>query len=460
MKIFTLHESSSIGRITLDTLSIMIDFDSDALGNICPITERAVRHLTGLVRPEDNLKPLKWNDWDTTIRAYSDEIMNFDSSGEQHDIFLLYISGFIHEIRHAHDLLSTCYGQYMLFSLMNCYQNVNILLGDLKDWQISTQKPIPIPLQESNGNIELSSESWMVINQYREIIKDLKGYHQPLDTPYWLTPNDILETSACNTQLAFLNEMFGTDQSFKIMTQIASSAKADNYLRARNTTLDYLSSCGVNRIKDEAINYLVWASLMMLTPRGEKMSKALHPVISFEGFVEQLGRDSKNIGIDEAIVAVKGFCDEWGLQYPSEMAKYYERHMSNNISKLPDGTPDQILQCHLGLKKSFLKLQTVIDNYPKSYFDGQAYPWTLISNLLPSVFVRTRSDGNMSDFLSAGEDILTSQDWSFLDATGSIMRILSEGFGSLADSKLETTILNTLSKDRDHNYKFTDGFFD
>lgn len=458
MNLFTLNESASLGRTTQDTLSITIDFDAAQLGGVELQTEKAIRHVIGLARPEHNAEPIEWSEWDETIRRYSDQILQADSTGKQHDLYLLFVSGFIHEMRHAHDLLASCYGQDFLFLALNCYQNVPALLENLKLWQVSQKKAIPVPLP-----IEfevLSPDSQRIVKRYREIIESMRQAQLPLGSPSWLTPIDILETSACNAQLGFLNEVFGPEHTFRVAQYIALSPTANKYLRARNSVADYLSSRGFNKgVMNEALNYLVWASLMLLVPKDRSKAKGLNPSIAFEAFVEQLGRKQHKLGVEEAAEAVVAFCEAWGLKTPKEMGSHFQDLTRQRLDSIPVNSLKVIRESHIGLSESFVRMQQFIEQHPASYFNSGAYSWGIIGGNFPAVLVRTRAARRMDDFVSPGMPTLSYENLGFMDAMGCTLRVLCEGFGALGDDELESMIFDLLRNSSDHSFDFKDTFF-
>ncbi|MCF3630430.1 hypothetical protein RJ527_04175 [Thalassospiraceae bacterium LMO-SO8] len=459
MTVLTLNESAFLGRATQDTLAVAISFDANQAGRVDPETERAIRHVTFLSRPEDNPEQFARNDWDEVVRDHSERILRQNPSRRQHDLFLMYLSGYFHELRHAHDLLGSCCGQDILFLLANCYQNTAYLLNDLKKWQVATGKDIPVPLPPAEQFEALSPDSVTILNKYRNTVENFRGFQRPFGAPYWLTPVDLLEASACNAQLTVLHELFGAENTFRVTELIARSPAANRYLRARNSVADYLASKGFTQVHSDALTYIIWSSLMALKPHGQSMADGLNPVIAFEGIVEVASRHPDVLHLEDAIKAVDAFCSEWDLMTPLEMGEYFTANMDRRLQSKTGGGYEEIRKAHEGLRASFeLMLQTVT-RHPNGFTNLNMYPWAIVNSALPSVLVRTYSNGEMHDYLSPGVAHLSAKQWTLLDILGCGLRVLSEGFGALGDSNHENMIMEALRNQEDHTFRFRDTFF-
>lgn len=460
MNCFTLNEFASLGRITHDTLSVTIDFDGSQLGKMAPLTERAIRHVIGLSRPDEGVSEIKWEEWDTIMRQYSKQIMADDPSGKQHTLYLLYVSGFIHEMRHAHDLLGSCYGQEVLFLLLNSYQNVPFVIEDLKQRQKATGRPISLPLVLGRDQ-GLDATSEQVVRRYRESISRIQHLQDSEGNFTVVTVVDLLEMSACNSQLSFLSEVFGHEATFEVSCQIALSPGADKYLRTRNNVIDYMHSRGIQSGSvTDMLNYLVWASLMRVGPDGQQMSEGVSPSILFEAYIQKVVDRGNDASVEEARVSVNEVCIEWGLRTPREMYEHYLSVMGKRLESFPlEGDPLNRHECYRGLRQAFIRMNEVMQHKTDGYFTGSLYPWLLIGGNFPLVLVRTCSKGALEDFTSPGMEILTYDNWTSMDINGSILRVLSQGFGSLGDPVFENMVMDMLRKREDHNFEFRDSLF-
>ena len=470
MSLLTLSEFSALGHITQDTLAITLDFDSVGLGKVKPYTEKAIRHVLGLWRPADDLRPISAKDWDAVFRDYATKIASEDKTGVQRDLYLLFVSGYIHEVRHAHDLLATCYGQNQLFRLLNCYQNIHYIFFRLREWQTKTGNEIPIPLPDS---FEFDESAMNVVKKYRSVISEIRDLQIPKGTSGWLTATDVLEISACNAQLSFLIEMFGYEEAFRVTQLIAMSPNAHRYLRARSVVHDYTQTMGIREgVSSAALSYIAWASLMLLGQKDTFIVNGLNPAIAFEGILEKAIQTKKKIETSVAMNAVSSFCSEWQLRSPKEMQDAYTRLAEKRIDDLSSKAKyaltgrsvevdkNENLANHVGFLKAFTHMKQLIEGTPNYYFDMSLYPWGLVSEVFPSVLVRTRSNGISTDFLSGGINLISYDNLSSIDFSGCSLRVLSEGFGSLSDSRAENDLFASLRSSSGFNYRFKDSFFD
>ncbi|WP_296994226.1 hypothetical protein [Thalassospira sp. UBA1131] len=459
MSVFTLNESSFFGRASQNTLSIFLNFNENSHGKMESEVEHKVRHILGIQTPERLNTHIKRDDWDDVIRDYSDQVIALDTSKKQYDLFILYLSGFFHELRHAHDLMATCYGQDILFTLANSYQNSAAILNELKDWQVKTGQPIPVPLPSTDNWAGLSQDARTVCIRYKERISEIQKYQTPLDRPASLSITDLLETSAVNAQIEFIHDILGREAAEHCYALIAKSPAAKKYLKCRTSVVDHLSADGITGIETKAINYIIWASLMAMKPNKGNMSLSIHPCIIFQGIVECLSRKSGYVGIEETSTAIKTFCNEWGLILPMEMAKYYSSISEKRLASIPKDSNSLLAKSFEGLRDSFQLMQNIIEELPDLYFNLNHYPWAIRDGYLPSVLVRTRSSSSNHDYLTSGIRTLNHDDWILLDVLGSTMHILTYGFGSLDDNDYEQTIISAIQNSRDHKFFFHDSFF-
>src|SRR5688572_2541122 len=113
------YSSSNFGVTTPDSLTLLLDLENSALGPTSPEVASAVCHLCGLLEADDSLKPIPLDDYYAVAKDYYDRFLNDDPSGLQCLTLTSYVSAYFHELRHVHDLISTGYGQNLLFKYLN-----------------------------------------------------------------------------------------------------------------------------------------------------------------------------------------------------------------------------------------------------------------------------------------------------------------------------------------------------
>jgi hypothetical protein len=458
-----LNEPSAFGQTTHDSLAISIDLDHNGLAEPAPETVLALRHMTGLILPTDALEPVTMKNYDHTAREYFKRLQANDPSGTQGRIYLSYLSGYFHELRHAHDLMGTVYGQEILFGMSKAYMNLSALLHALATWQRAhPEDPISLPLRRHVDElVGLDSKVAEMVRRYSKQVEDIRSYQvAPKGTFSELTVVHLLETSATNVQIAFLNEIFGPEAAFELATIIGSGPKVGLYLQGINETRDILLTRSQSPSDVGAsINYLAWASLMALSPEGADWSEGLSPVVAFEALVEYLTRRNADWRLESVKRGVATFSKSWGLCTPDEMAISYRREMTQRLAVLEE-RPDAAafaVWCR-GFRQVFDTVQAQI-NANDLYFRGQAYPWMVLARVLPRILVHLRCGGDQHDFMSLGTGDATHDEWADRDTSALLSRILITGFGTTGDAQREQEVMRVLAEsewDGGHRLWFRD----
>jgi hypothetical protein len=469
VSLFTLNEASAFGQLTHDSLAISINLDQNGLATPELYTATAIRHLLGLLMPSDDLQPIAWDQFDRVAKEYDHAITERDPSGRQRLVFHAYLSGYFHELRHAHDLLGTVYGQEVLFQLLNCYQNAPALLGALASWQLKNpSRRVPIPLHKYVDELpDLPNEIVNLVRRYEEVYDSIRRFQAAPRAMYSLLDIvHLLETSATNTQLAFLNDIFGPEATFDLTSMIAESARSRLYLQARNEIRDIiLSRRFVGANLSAVINYLVWCALMGMTPRGRKLSEGPSPVVVFEALIEHLLSTSREWDLESARAGVQDFCVTWDLHTPQEMRDRYadimkKRAASFAASEGIGGERDLGVfgECYPAVIEAHERIQGLIESNSDLHFKGETYVWAVLAGNYPSVLLRVRHQGQVHDFVSRGEECLQPHQWVMMDLLSMAARMMIMGFGTTGDHPLEEHLFDLLTVDgwNGHRFQFED----
>ena len=438
-----LNSPTAFGAALQDNFTILLNLDQSCMGTPSDEVKSAVRHLCGLITPEMNLEPIHPDNYYEAAKTYYDQIKASDPTRRQLSIFLLMFSSYYHEIRHAHDLMATTFGQDILFGMMNCYQNTPAVLTELTNWlSADLSRRIPLPLKdnisECNG---ISSDIVRIIDKYNEFFSELQAF-QKLNraSSFCVTTTHLLETLAIDIQMDFIHDLYGDEAVILLTEVIQRSPQSTTYLRIRNDLRDAFYQAGYRGDKlGVIINYVSWISLMGATFPGAKLSEGPSAVVLFEGLSDYLVRKAKSKSLEEAMKAISTFCREWGFLEPNDMQHKVrtvlldrESKLINAISALPPGNSiEPLAKAYSSFIKSFIFLHDLIANSPLSYFGQRIYVWSFLHGIMPSVHVKVKEKGKSDDFMSLGQEKIKFDDWNLFCLFSTVFRVLMEGRAAL-----------------------------
>lgn len=432
-----LHEAAGFGSTLHESMSIWIDLDSCPLGPIDPLVLTAIRHLCGFYGQQAGFAPVTWENFDVLAKQYYDKIASLKDSGTQRLIFMAYLSGFFHELRHVHDLMATTYGQGILFKFFNCYQNTPQLLAELTDWQRRNPTgKIPLPLVSTieTGEI-LSEEMGRLLAAYSKASRDMESLetHEFANTPK-LTVTRLLEASAVNAQLGLINELFGSHAYYHFLTFINQGSNAQTYLQVRNDLNELFESRDVKGSGLGAvIDYLIWATLTLTSHASSPLSEGPNPVLLFEALAEYVIRRAGILQFDSIVKIVDEFYDEWGFKRPRLVMREYHDVLEKRRANLAEHWHDPELQefsilsdTYEGLVKSHSRTNDWLKDHPELYF-GPNYFWSVVGRRLPSALAIVRHNGRIERFLTPGETTIPYEGWDTTVILATTINILLKG---------------------------------
>lgn len=450
MMLSPLYSSSAYGITSQDNLSLLIDLDSSSLGSTPKLVVKAVRHLCGLTLPDEDIKPIPFDDYYETAREYYDEIKMSDKTGRNLLIFLSYVSTYFHEIRHVHDLLSTAYGQDILFQNFNLYQNAPSLAVALEDWQSQNpQHLIPLPIL---GNMDLlpglPEDTLRLISRYSTLAEQINDTVRPRREFYSnLAVLHLLECSATVAQLQFVGDVFGHDAVLNLIKYIQmgdSIGDEENYGRYKKgdplkfylhiigEMLEIFTAKGFQgENAGTAISYICWCSLLGTTLQDKKRNDGVSPLPLYEALVEYVARKTESMDFFHIQELIDDFCKKWGFLTPVQMISRISRERGELINKLeqnwkPHGDLGTILIDHYkGIVKGYNGLIETIMKDPQSYF--QHYAWAVMYGRLPSIRVLVKTEDSTLTFMTAGYEILSPDEWETLAQLSITLQLLLEG---------------------------------
>jgi len=419
VNLLPLYSSSAFGATIQDNLTILIDLDQSVLGPISKQVSLAVRHLCGLIFPDDDLELLNLDDFYEVAKDYYEQIKYIDPTGRQMMSFLACLSGYYHELRHAHDLLATGYGQELIFTSLNCYQNLPALLTALADWLAQDERRrIPLPI---SAGLDFPDDIRKLLRYYDKVHSDIREFKKPKRASHaGLTTTHLLEGSAINTQLDFVHDVFGEEAVFALTEFIQRGRRSRVYLQIRNEVAETFYARGFRGWGLGAIiNYLLWCSLMVTTFPGKKYQEGPTSVTLYEALAEHISRLADQMELPRVRELVLDFYERWGFLTPEQMVSRVDQTLVERASKVEqawqrygeEGRQLGFVEAYRSFTKAFSHINQWIRDHPEGYFGQRYYVWCVMGGLLPSVHVKLKLNGSVHDFMTKGYDIIPFSGW-------------------------------------------------
>jgi len=467
MSLLPLYSSSAFGVTTQDAVTILVDLDHSALGPTPEIVSSAVRHLCGFSLPGDKFHSITVGDYYDVANDYYAQIKSQDRTGKDTLIFLAYLSAYYHELRHAHDLLATNFGQSVILANLNYYQNLPGLIRGLITWQTkSTNRSVPLPLYDNMGVLADAPDSVReLLTRYRKFHLNLLSNYQPdKASPAGLTLNHLLECSATNIQLDFIHDLFGWDALFDLINFIQRGKRSRFYLRIRNDIAEAFASRGFNgKETGTTINYLLWCGLMGTRFRDAEPKDSPSNLILYEAMVEYVTRNADKLDLDSVNKLIQDFCDMWELKTPQHMVLETQNFLDQIAIKMrqrwqevdneflksnvaEESLGSQLSKYHTNFIEAFKQLNQLITTNPEVFFGQRLYVWSVIAGKLPSVRLFIKINHTVYDTMSHGYEIIPSATWGFMTRLAAAFKLLMHGRTQSAFSFIEDSAFKLLTE--------------
>jgi hypothetical protein len=85
-----LYSSSAFAVTAQENLSLLVNLDQNSLGQTSQLVSTAVRQLCGLFLPNDELDPIRLDEYYDVAKDYYEQIKRADPTGKQCLMFLSY----------------------------------------------------------------------------------------------------------------------------------------------------------------------------------------------------------------------------------------------------------------------------------------------------------------------------------------------------------------------------------
>src|SRR5215213_366167 len=437
MSFSPLYSSSAFGVTTPDSLTLLINLDNSIFGPTSPEVAAAVSHLCGFYEAGEKRKPIPADDYHQVARDYYEGLLRADPSGVQSLSLLCYVSAYYHELRHVHDLMSTAYGQTVLFTYLNYYQNMPALVTELTRWQERyPTRSIKLPLGSH------LSEMKDIDDDIRKLILQFPKLHGTIDNldPAGdgfhgrLTARHLLECSATNAQTSLVSDVFGDEAHTRLIEFISEGAAAQAYWQINSDMLEAFYAKGFRgRGLGKLISYLAWCALFGGIQGGEQTGDGVSIVNFYHALVEHVVHHIDVIDFESVRSLVDGFCDAWGLQTPAGNVKATRADLESRAQRMEKAWHDSgaseigapLVAAYKKIVGAFVDINEVIAEMPEQYFGN--YFWLVSSGILPSAHLFVKREGKLLHGLSSGTELLPVDTWDYIAHTASVLTVLLDG---------------------------------
>jgi len=438
MSLSPLYSSSAFGVTTPDCLTLLINLDNSIFGPTSKEVAAAVSHLCGFYEPGEQRKPILADSFYQLANDYYERFRRSeDTSGNQSLSFICYVSAYYHELRHVHDLLSTAYGQSVLFTNLNYYQNMPALVAELSKWQEShPTRSIKLPLRADAFEMtDIDDNIRKLISQFPRLHRSLgqwdhtgEGFHDRL------TVRHLLECSATNAQILFVNDVFGEEAYLRLIEFISEGEAAPAYWQINSDVVEAFYAKGFRgKGLGKLISYLAWCALFGGIEGGGATGNGVAIVNFYHGLVEHVLHHIDVIDFESVRRLVDEFCDAWGLQTPAGTVKETRADFENLAHRMETawhgsgvseiGAP--LVAAYKKIVDAFVDINEVIAKLPEQYFGN--YFWLVASGRLPSAHFFVKRNGQLLHGLTAGSELLPVDDWDYIAQMSNVLTVLLDG---------------------------------
>ncbi|MEP4989571.1 MAG: hypothetical protein ABJV68_18060 [Paracoccaceae bacterium] len=466
------YASSSFAQLSPDTITAFIDLDRNGLGSTSKGVSDEVKRLCGLCLPSDQLPKVPLNEYyDQCVEARAR--IKKDARDPRADLqFLCYFSGFFHELRHAHDLLSTTYGQDLFFNRLNLYQNLPAMLSLIATHQKDNpMSSVGIPiLNDDIAKIALGQDFEKIITKYDSFSKGLAAFEMPRLSSYdRFSVRHLLEASATLTQFDFVFDLYGEEGYQRISQYVSGSPNSEIYLRLINKFSAQMSDAGFRGYGASAVHcQLIWTALNGATSHNMLAQDGVSSVVLYEALSAKLIRSVKERRASEshaewASRCCSEFFDDWGLMQAKETVIRSSKRLHERANRLSEATNEASLVGDRAratdISQHFSNLYDDLTSHAvdhtSDFFSQRIYVYKAVAGAYPAIAVKCKRDGVINDFESVGYsnvDFEVLNDVTFFSV---LFDVLVEGRHSSGLSALENMYYRVLCDEGWNGIKLT-----
>jgi hypothetical protein len=435
MTLLSLDAPSHFGSTPGENLTVFVNLDHGIAGRPRSDVVGAIRHLCGYLLPGDRQAHVLPQHFVEGARSYYRAIRATDASGVATLDFLAHVTTYFHEIRHAHDLLATCYGQDVLFRTANICQNVPVMLWQLGQWQAADgSRHIPIPLRGNlDGLAGIDPAFRRLMQAYEKLISDLDEYDASAKSSAGLKTIHLLEANALEIQLGLISELFGDEAVFDMLKFVRSNDQSNTYLKIREEVTDAFLARGFTRAElAPCLSYLVWASLMGTTFPNAGWAEGPTSVALFEALCQEVVGGEK-ASLEETKALVELFCARWGLLPPRAVYQRFVAQKRPIAIRMKKAWADRSAPVDQDFGAAYASFLDEFENLAKKLIEGQIPYWNpgeyaaaVLLGQLPSVSMKVQMDGELHDYMSRGYRSIGHDSWNLVSVMSTSLRLLHD----------------------------------
>lgn len=438
MSFSPLYSSSAFGVTTPDSLTLLINLDDSIFGPTSPEVAAAVSHLCGFYQPGEGQKRIPADSYYQVAKDYYERFRRADPSGAQSLSLLCYVSAYFHELRHVHDLMSTAYGQIVLFTNLNYYQNMPGLVAGLSKWQDAHPNTnIKLPLGSHLSELEeIHADIRKLILQFPRLHRTIGKLHDTGDGFHGrLTVRHLLECIATNAQINFVNDVFGESAYTSLIRFISEGAAAPEYWQINSDMIEAFRAKGFRGGGlGELISYIAWCALSGGIQTGEQTGNGVPIVNFYQALVEHILHHIDVIDFESVRGLVDDFCGQWGLQTPAQNIQTTRADLEGLTQRMEAGWHNlggaskvgaPLVAAYKKIVGAFGDINQLIAKMPEQYFGN--YFWMVSSGSLPSAHFFVKRDGQLLRGLGPGTELLPVDTWDYIGHMASLLTVLLDG---------------------------------
>jgi len=447
-----LFATSALGATLQDSMTIMLDLDQYQGRPVPEDIAAHVRHFWGL---------------DGSPMFSGDPRAIFDSIERKHGLdgagmYVAFVTGLLHEIRHVHDLLATGSTLENFDLSYVLFRDVTRQCAILRRWlDEDPARAVPLPLGSCQEDSGLPEEVLEFVRVWR-LARARLDADAALTGPSFegITARHLLETAAIHAQFEFAEQLFGQDGPRILRRLVYDGGKARDYLDHRDDLVRRMRPKGWSS-RDIAFvsSFVIWSALQRAVPKT--MSEEAPEVMTlYHVFLEEVLAKAKVPTAKEVRAVIRNFCHATGLLDPIETAEVHVRLAKRRAVGMgidPDAAPTDARATTTPYRRAYEDMIAHIDRRPDDFFDPLGYIHGVNEGKWPAPFLTVRHGGRIDEIFLAGKRIIPASDWSAMAASSGMFNILMHGHGRTPLAFAEPNLFEGL---KIHGLRFRDPFFD
>lgn len=458
--------ASVLGAASPGGMYVALNLDENPItGTTNPQVSEAVCRVLGIAAEGVGEGKWQWDSSDEIARAEGERLLSQSDGEKQFTTYLCYLTGFIHEVRHFHDIMSTCLGQDLLFQTLNLYQNAPAIFAVLaNELQAKAITRFPIPIQGRTDYLKILLEGCSHKQEVTKFFEKSRVVQERVDSN-WVQSKPTLsgaslgtlfELSAVCAQVGFAYELFGDMGANTVFQLLSRRRESRRYLEGIHLVQELYAS---NLRKDtpdlSALGYVTWHALQGRKPRGGKFDNAPSPVVLWEYFLEKLTRKGAVTGDLQTLHnEFDNAGSSWGLLPLMDSVDDWHGVLNKRIeslASLSEGAEwNPVISVGLPTFRScsatMIRLFSSIVEEPQKYHNLQVYGWSVLTGAYPAPQVILKHDGKVGFLQYRGTPVVSEEVAREIIMWESTFDLLVKGRGRGTMAFVEDYVFDILQK--------------